>query len=109
VQYIDSAQRLQHVLDEATARMPDPPVPLTDANDVAQYWREGRQALWQLVENERKQLSTAAEIQKAAAAKRAHQLQQRVHAALAPAAPLRQRAGQWLYDLGVRISARGAS
>jgi hypothetical protein len=110
VQFADSAQRMRHLLDAATAAMPDTPPPGIDSNDpVAKYWRDGRQHLWQLVENERKQMSTAAEVQNAAAAKRAQQLQQRTHAALAPAAPLRQRAGRWLYTLGVRLAERGAA
>lgn len=110
VQYTDSAQRLQHVLDAATAAMPDVMPAASVPDDPAfKYWRDGRQHLWQLVENERKQLTTAAEIQQTIAAKRAQALQQRVHAALAPAAPLRKRAGRWLYELGVRISERGAA
>jgi hypothetical protein len=105
-----TATRMRHLLDEATARMPDVPPPGIDANEAAvQYWRQGRQHLFQLVGAEGEAMKAAADVQLNAAAKRAALLQQRTNTALAPAAPLRQRAGRWLYELGVRMSQRGAS
>jgi len=110
VQCGDSATRMRHLLDEATARMPDvPPDGFGENTPPVAYWRNGRQALWHLVEAEGKAMQHAADVQNSAAAKRAQLLQQRTQAALRPQAPLRQRAGQWLYELGERISQRGAS
>lgn len=106
----EDAHRLRHLLDEATARMPDtlPPAADSPESNVA-YWRNGRQHLWQLVDAVRGDLETQTEAGKRQACARTQRLDERVKAALRPQAPLRQRAGKWLYELGERLGQRGAS
>ena len=106
----EAAQRLQRLLDEATARMPDSPPAGTDSTDPAvAYWRNGRQHLWQLVEGERVACVTDAQSLNRQATERTRRLDHRIKAALLPQASLRVRAGRWLYTLGARIGERGAA
>jgi hypothetical protein len=106
----EDAQRMRHLLDEATARMPDTLPPAADSTEPnVAYWRNGRQHLWQLVDAVRADLETQNTAGSRQACARAQRLDEHVKAALRPNAPLRQRAGKWLFELGERISQRGAS
>jgi len=110
VQLDATSTALRHLLDEATARMPDVQPPGIDGDDPAlRYWREGRQHLFQLVGAQCEATKAAGSVHANEAARRAAKLQQRASAALAPALPLRARAGRWLLELGERISSRGAA
>lgn len=106
----EGAQALRHLLDEATERMPGTmPDGIASTDPGVAYWRTGRQHLWELVEAERASLETQSDIVTRRATLQAQRLEQRMRIALQPAPSLRQRVGQWLYALGVRISERGAA
>lgn len=106
----EAAQRLQRLLDEASARMPDlPPAGIDGTDPALAYWRTGRQHLWQLVEGERVACQTEAQASNRQAAERQRRLDHRIKSSLQPEPSLRVRAGRWLYTIGARIGERGAS
>lgn len=103
------ALRMTHLLDEATANTPDPVEAgaAVEAREI--YWREGRRALWVLVESERKVLEAEARTEDQDAHKRRRSLEQRAAEVLVPPVPLRQRVGQWLLAQSARMAQRVAS
>lgn len=103
------ALRLSHVLDEATANAPEPPT-TSEPNALLDAERGHRRALWLAVETLRVRCTTEAARLRTDAHRRHMHVAKRTDEALVPERPLRQRAGQWLYALGMRIgSERGAS
>lgn len=102
-------QRISQLLDEVTARAPEPPPEGADPQARVEHARGERRALWLALENMRQQFRAEAALEQGVAVKRRSWLEIRSAEILVPAVPLRQRLGQWLLAQSARMAQRGAA
>ena len=100
--------RLRLAIDGAIEKAPPAP-PAEDTLGTVVFEREYRRALFEAVTQLQKDVQELERNQQAGAGVSRAKLAAMTDDALEPEPSLRVRAGRWLYDIGNRLSARGAS